>query len=115
MKDLTFGTLLAVFEEIFGAGLFWTMAVLAAVIGVLFLFALVRDRGVEARRFVRAQLAAPIGAVASVVFVMFMTNSGLRDIGGPIDLIVLLMIGVGGAVGATLLAYLVQAYLRPAS
>jgi hypothetical protein len=23
MKDLTFGTLIAVFEEMFGAGLFW--------------------------------------------------------------------------------------------
>jgi hypothetical protein len=27
MKDLTFGTLIAVFEEIFGRGLFWAMVV----------------------------------------------------------------------------------------
>jgi hypothetical protein len=30
MKDLTFGTLIAVFEEIFGRGLFWAMVAAAA-------------------------------------------------------------------------------------
>jgi hypothetical protein len=29
MKDLTFGTLIAVFEEIFGRGLFWAMVAAA--------------------------------------------------------------------------------------
>ena len=32
MKDLTFSTLIAVFEEIFGRGLFWVMVSAAAII-----------------------------------------------------------------------------------
>ena len=108
MKDLTFETLLAVFEEMFGAGLFWALVVACVAIGVLFLSVVLRERKVEARRLVRAELWAPIGAVIAVAFVFLITDSGPSDLGGPIDVIVLLMVAAGGAVGVTILAYLVQ-------
>ena len=48
------------------------------------------------------------GAVAAVVFVQVMTSSELRDIGGPIDVIVLLGVAGMGAVGAAILVYTIQ-------
>lgn len=109
MKDLTFETLIAVFEEIFGPGLFWGMVSAAALVTTAFVYVLIRDRRLESHRLVRAELLAPVGAIAAIWFVQAMTSSEFRDIGGPIDVIVLIGIGAAGAVGLTILSYVVQA------
>lgn len=112
MKELTFETLIAVFEEIFGRGVFWALVALAAVITALFLWALIRDRGVRAAKMLRAQLWFPVGAVAMVWFVLWITSSSLGNIGGPIDWLVLLGLGVWGGVGAVMWAYVIGAMTR---
>lgn len=112
MKDLTFSTLIAVFEEIFGRGLFWAMVAAAVLITALYLFVLVRDRAMSMRKFLWAQLSMPFGAVAAVVFVQGVTSSGFKDIGGPIDVIVLLGIAVMGAIGMAILVYTAQSLFR---
>lgn len=112
MQDLTFTTMIAVFEEIFGRGLFWTMVAAAAIVTALYLYVLIRDRAVSWRKFLWAQVAMPFGAVAAVLFVQKMTSSGFRDIGGPIDVIVLLLVAAAGAVGAAILVYTAQSLLR---
>lgn len=113
MKELTFGTLIAVFEEMFGPWLFWAMVIVAAVITAAYVYVLVRDRAVSWKKFLWAQLSMPVGAVFAVLFVQFMTHSGFSDIGGPIDLLVLLGIAAGGAVGAAILVYTVEALIWP--
>ena len=114
MKDLTFSTLIAVFEEIFGQALFWAMVVAAGLVTLAYFYVLIRDRHVSWRKFLLAQLAMPVGAVAAVWFVMAMTHSELANIGGPIDVIVLLGVAVGGAIGAAILVYTVQSLVaRP--
>ncbi|MBD3765123.1 MAG: DUF5368 domain-containing protein [Rhodobacterales bacterium] len=113
MKELTLETLLAVFEEIYGFWLFWGMVAAALVVTVLFVWVLIRDHKLEARTLVQAELFAPVGAVAAIVFVFFMTSSGLRDMGGPIDVMMLVGIGAAGAVGLTILAYVARALVRP--
>lgn len=115
MKDLTFETLIAVFEEIFGPALFWAMVAAAILVTLAFVFVVLRDRAVESRRLLRAELLAPIGAIAAIVFVQQMTNSGLKDLGGPVDLIMLIAIGVGGAGGIVILGYTAMALLFPPS
>lgn len=112
MKELTFGTLIAVFEEIFGRGLFWAMVAGAALVTLAYLFVLIRDRRVSWRKFLWAQLAMPVGAVAAVLFVQGMTDSHFRDLGGPVDWIVLLAVAGMGAVGAAILVYTVQSLIR---
>lgn len=112
MKDLTFGTLIAVFEEMFGRGLFWTMVAVAAVITVLYLYVLIRDRAMSMRKFLFAQLSMPFGALAAVLFVQGVTHSGFGDIGGPVDVIVLLGVAVMGAVGLAILVYTAQSLFR---
>lgn len=111
MKDLTFGTLIAVFEEIFGRGLFWAMVAAAVIVTMAYLYVLVRDRSVSWRKFLLAQLSMPVGAVAAVWFLMVMTHSRLSDMGGPIDIIVLLGVAAGGAIGMAILVYTVEALI----
>lgn len=113
MKDLTFGTLIAVFEEIFGTGLFWVMVALAGIVTLAYLFVLVRDRHISWRKFLWAQLAMPVGAVAAVWFVLVMTQSELRNLGGPVDVIVLLGVALAGAIGIAILVYTLQSLVAP--
>ena len=54
----------------------------------------------------------PFGAIAAVLFVQGITNSHFRDIGGPVDVIVLLGVAVMGAVGAAILVYTAQSLFR---
>lgn len=114
MKELTFGTLIAVFEEIFGPVLFWVMVVLAGIVTLAYLFVLVRDRAVSWRKFLWAQLSMPVGAILAVVFVQKMTHSHFADIGGPIDVFILAGIALMGAVGCAILVYTVESLLWPA-
>ena len=112
MKELTLETLLAVFEEMFGRGLFWVMVAGAVVVTALYLYVLFRDRAMSMRKFLWAQLSMPVGAIVGVLFVFAVTDSGMRDIGGPIDLIVLLGIALVGAVGMAILVYTAQSLFR---
>jgi len=112
MKELTLGTLIAVFEEIFGPFLFWAMVAVAVVVTLAYLYVLIRDRSMSMRKFLLAQLSMPFGAVAAVWFVMVMTHSSLSDMGGPIDVIVLLGIAAVGAVGTAILVYTLQSLVR---
>lgn len=108
MNELTLSTLIAVFEEIFGPALFWGLVIACAITALLFIYVIIRDKSIEAKRLVRAELWAPIGAAIGIAFVFFITSSNFADIGGPVDVIVLILIGVAGAVGMTILAYIVQ-------
>lgn len=111
MKQLTLETLIAVFEEIFGRGLFWVMVAAAVVVTLAYFYVLIRDRSVSWKKFLLAQLSMPFGAVAAVAFVLVMTNSHVSDIGGPIDVIVFLGVAAMGAVGAAILVYTLESLL----
>ncbi|MDR7126545.1 DUF5368 domain-containing protein [Pseudotabrizicola sp. 4114] len=112
MKDLTLQTLIAVWEEMFGRGLFWLMAGVAVVVTAAYLFVLLRDRQMSMRKFLLAQLSMPFGAIAAVLFVQGITSSGFRDIGGPVDVLVLLAVAAAGAIGLAILVYTAQSLLR---
>lgn len=113
MKELTLETLFAVFEEMFGRGLFWALVAVAAIITLGYFYVLVRDRAVSWRKFLLAQISMPFGAVAAVLFVQWVTNSGFRDVGGPVDAIVLLMVALAGAFGIAVLTYTVESLIWP--
>lgn len=112
MKELTFSTMLAVFEEVFGVGLFWVMVVLAILGLVAFLFVLMRERRVESARFLRSEIIGLAGGFLAIWFVQTITSSGYSDIGGPIDLIILFLIWLAGAIGTVMAAYTLQGLLQ---
>jgi hypothetical protein len=112
MEEMTLGTILAVFEEMFGRGLFWAMVAVAVVITVGYIYVLIRDREMSMRKFLLAQLSMPIGGIAAVWFVLWVTRSGLQHMGGPIDALLLLGIFAAGAVGFAILVYVAQSLVR---
>ena len=44
MEELTLQTMIAVFEEMFGAGLFWAMVATAVIITLAYVYVLIRDK-----------------------------------------------------------------------
>ncbi|MFL9826387.1 DUF5368 domain-containing protein [Rhodoplanes sp. SY1] len=112
MKELTVGTMVAVFEEMFGLALFWIMVLVAVAITAAYLYVLIRDRRLSMRKFLWAQLAMPLGAVAAVLFVQAVTHSDFGDIGGPVDVMVLLGVAVLGAIGIAIMVYTAQSLAR---
>lgn len=111
MEDMTFGTMIAVFEEVFGRWLFWLMVAAAVAITLAYFYVMIRDRHVGWRKFLVAQLFMPVGAVAAVWLVLRVTDSRLGDMGGPIDWIVILGVAVTGAVGLAIFVYTIQSLL----
>jgi len=112
MQELTLGTMIAVFEEMFGRWLFWGLVAAAVVITGLYLMVLIRDRRVSWRKFLVAQLSMPVGAVAAVLFLQQITHSHLRDMGGPVDWLVLIGVAGLGGVGLAIMVYTLQSLLR---
>lgn len=113
MEEITLGVMIAVFEEMFGRGLFWTMVAAAALITGAWIYVLIRDRHVSWRKYLLAQVSMPMGAVAAVWFVMARTGSGLRHMGGPLDWLAVLGVAAAGAVGFAILVYVVQSLVWP--
>jgi hypothetical protein len=111
VKELTLTTLLAVFEEMFGRELFWGLVAAALVVTVLFVVVLVREHRLESRRFLRAELTAPLGGIAAVAFVFAITNSGPANIGGPIDWVLLAAIALAGGGGLAMASYVLLGLL----
>jgi hypothetical protein len=114
MEEFSLSTFLAVFEEMFGRGLFWTLVAVAVLFTLAWIYVLIRDRSLSMRKYLVAQLSMPFGAVAAVAFVLWITNSRLSDIGGPIDWLVLLGGAALGAVGLSIAVYVVQSLGRGA-
>ena len=112
MEEFKLSTMIAVFEEMFGRGLFWAMVAVAVAITAAYIYVLIRDRSMSMRKFLLAQLSMPFGGVAAVVYVLAMTRSDLSLIGGPIDVMVLFGVFVAGAVGFAILVYVVQSLVR---
>jgi hypothetical protein len=105
MKELSLSTLIAVFEEMFGAWLLWSLVALALAITVAFVAVLVRERRLQARRLIVSEVIAIAGGTAAVWFVQLVTSSRLADLGGPIDAIVIIGIWTTGAIGALIASY----------
>ena len=112
MQELTLETMIAVFEEIFGPLLFWSLTIVALAITIAFVVVVIREHKLEGSRLLRAELMAPIGAIGAILFVQWITSSGFSDLGGPIDVIVIIAIGTVGAIGLTILAYVAQAFFQ---
>jgi hypothetical protein len=93
MKELDLATLVAVFQEMLGWTL-WPLVALAALATLLFVWVLLRDRGLVARRLVWAEVLGVVGGVAAVFVMQAVTHSRFADLGGPIDWLL-----VGGIFG----------------
>ncbi|MBK5967199.1 hypothetical protein CCR95_24795 [Thiocystis minor] len=111
MTSLTLEQLFAVLLEIVGAPVFWSLIGASSLILIAFIALLMRNRKQERHAPWRVKLWASIGALAAILSLQYATSSGFSDLGGPIDLIVLMLAGGAGAVCLMILAYVAQSLL----
>jgi hypothetical protein len=111
MSELDPAVFWAVFTEMLGFWIYVIIAV-AAVTTVLFVRALLQEHGLDFRRFVLSQALGLAGGLAALVFMWWITNSSTRDVGGPIDALLVGAIYLLGWAGATMLFYAVSGLLR---
>lgn len=110
MKDLNPSVFIAVFHEMLGPFL-WIGLGAAALVAVAFLWLVLRDRGLSAARLAWSQLVGLFGGGVAILVMQAVTHSGFADIGGPIDWVLVALIWLAGAIGATLAAYVVLGLL----
>jgi len=94
----------AVIYEMLGL-LLWFIVVGSAVATAVFVWLMVRDRGLVSRRFVVSEVVGVAGGVAAVMFMQVITRSGLVHVGGPVDWLLIVAIWLLGAVGTTVVVY----------
>ena len=108
MKDLDLSVFVAVFHEMLGI-LFWPAIVLVALGAVVFLAVILRDRGINPRRLILAELVGFVGGFVGIWLMLLITSSKITDLGGPIDWLLTALIWVAGAIGAAIVAYVLMA------
>jgi len=104
MKEFEPLVFLAVFQEMLGP-LLWIMLLLAVGGVAAFVLLFVREKGIDSRRLVRAELIGLLGGVAALVLMAKVTVSGFSDAGGPIDWLLVGLVWGTGLAGTTILAY----------
>ncbi|MFN3985842.1 MAG: DUF5368 domain-containing protein [Rhodocyclaceae bacterium] len=104
MKELDPFVLLAVFQEMLGP-LLWLLILLAVGGTLAFVALLVREKGIVARRLVRAELAGLAGGVAALVLMAKVSSSGFTDAGGPADWFLIALVFGAGVAGTVILVY----------
>jgi uncharacterized membrane protein YhaH (DUF805 family) len=114
MKELDPLVFWSVFQEMLGFWLYVIVAV-ALVATVLFLRAILQEHGLNARRLVWSQVVGLVGGLAALWFMWTITSSSIRDVGGPIDALLVLGIYLLGWGGATMLFYAVAGFTRAGS
>lgn len=109
MKELDPFILLAVFQEMLGP---WLWILLAVVILGLLAFAvlLVREKGLDSRRWVRSTGLGVIGGALALVLMAKVSSSGFTDAAGPVDWLLIALVFGAGLVGSTILVYTVTGW-----
>lgn len=111
MSELDLAVFWSVFAEMLGFWLYIIIAV-AVVTTILFIRAVLQEQGLDFRRFVMSQALGLAGGLAALFFMWWITNSSIRDVGGPIDALLVVGIYLLGWAGATMLFYAVSGLMR---
>jgi len=112
VKELDPLVFLAVFQEMLGPML-WLMLGLAVLGVAAFVALLAREKGIVARRLVRAELIGLFGGVLALVIMARVSSSGFTDAGGPADWFLIALVYGLGVVATAVLAYAVMGWLAP--
>jgi hypothetical protein len=112
VKELDPLVFLAVFQEMLGPML-WLMLGLAVLGVTAFVALLAREKGVVARRLVRAELIGLFGGALSLVIMARVSSSGFTDAGGPADWFLIALVYGLGVVATAILAYAAMGWLAP--
>lgn len=114
MKELDPLVFLAVFQEMLGP-LLWILILLAVGATLAFLGLLIKEKGLVAKRLVRAELFGLLGGVLALVLMAKVSSSGFTDAGGPADWFLIALVFGAGLVGTVILIYSFLGWRSPAT
>ena len=114
MKELDPLVFLAVFQEMLGP-LLWLMIVVIVAGTAAFLALLLREKTINSRRLVRAELAGLVGGALALVLMAKVSSSGFTDAGGPADWFLIALVFGLGLIGTAILVYTVLGWRQPAT
>ncbi|MCA1938186.1 DUF5368 domain-containing protein [uncultured Azonexus sp.] len=114
MKELDPLVFLAVFQEMLGP-LLWVMLLVIVVGTAAFIALLLKERTINSRRLVRAELAGLVGGVLALVLMAKVSSSGFTDAGGPADWFLIALVFGLGLAGTAILVYTVLGWRKPAA
>ncbi|MBS4020423.1 MAG: DUF5368 domain-containing protein [Dechloromonas sp.] len=114
MKELDPLVFLAVFQEMLGP-LLWVMLLVIVVGTAAFIALLFKERTINSRRLVRAELAGLVGGALALVLMAKVSSSGFTDAGGPADWFLIALVFGLGLAGTAILVYTVLGWRKPAA
>lgn len=107
MKELDPFILLAVFYEMMGPFI-WAL-IAAVIVGcAAFIWLVIKDRGLHARRLLWSQLVGLLGGVLALILMVQVSSSGYLKVGGPADWFLIALVYGAGVVVSTIIIYTVS-------
>ncbi|WGE34481.1 DUF5368 domain-containing protein [Actinobacillus genomosp. 1] len=110
MNSLELTMLISVVQEML-AWAFYPLLILAVILTLALVILLVKEKGFHLKRLVQAEVVGFIGGFIGVFVLFWLTQSGLSDIGAPIDAFALLGTYAVNFVGFAVLYYTVKGWL----
>ncbi|MDD0823489.1 DUF5368 family protein [Mannheimia sp. AT1] len=110
MNSLELTMVIAVVQEML-AWTFYPLLVLAVILTVALVMLLVKEKGLHIKRLVQAEVVGFIGGFIGVGVLFWLTQSGLSDIGAPIDAFALLGTYAVNFFGFAILFYTIKGWL----
>ncbi|HOI52153.1 DUF5368 domain-containing protein [Azonexus caeni] len=114
MKELDPLVFLAVFQEMLGP-LLWLMLLVIIAGTAAFIALLVKEKSINSKRLVRAELAGLLGGVLALVLMAKVSSSGFTDAGGPADWFLIALVFGLGLIGTAVLVYTAIGWRKPAA
>ena len=112
MKELDPLVFLAVFQEMLGP-LLWVLILLIVLGTLAFVGLLLKEKTINSRRLVRAELAGLVGGALALVLMAKVSSSGFTDAGGPADWFLIALVFDLGLAGTAILVYTFMGWRKP--
>lgn len=95
----------AVFQEMLGPFLLWTLIFLVGAITLSFFWLLARERCIVSKRLVVSEFVGIIGGFLALALLVKITSSSFSDAGGPADWFLISLVFGLGLFGTSILVY----------
>lgn len=110
MESLELAMVIAVLQEMLSWA-FYPLIIAALILTTAFVVLIIKEKALNAKRFVKAQVVGLVGGLVGVIVLFWLTQSGPSDIGAPIDAFVLLLTYGINFIGFTTLYYTITGCL----
>lgn len=111
MEEFKISVFIAIFEEMFGVFVWWSLVTLVILVAVLFLYFLIKEKRRSKEDFTIASIAAPLAGIAAIFIVLGLTSSSFSDLRGTIDYVIIAMVAIFSAIATLVSVYVAQSII----